>query len=168
MLKYERTISMSYKHSFPLTVFLLLVLLLALLGEWVSFPPAALAGPALPPRLTPNPAPEGGKDHKKDKPAGAFIELDFSSAPADAWAVVQWHCPSDGRSAGSWREVEGWRGSLPGSGRWWVHPKDFGTGPFRWLVTAGPGGSVLGSSRPFQLPGAANQVNRVTLAPGAP
>ncbi len=154
---------MPHKHPFPLTAFLLLVLLLALLAGRVSFPPMAQAGPALPPRNTPTPSPEGGKDHKKDKPVGAFIELDAPTAPAGAWAIVQWQ-----DSAGNWREVEGWRGSLPGSGRWWVHPKDFGTGPFRWVVRQGPGGSVLGSSLPFQLPGAANQVTRVTLAPGAP
>lgn len=151
---------MTHKHTFPLIACLLLVLLL---GGLVSFPPATQAGPTLPPRNTPTPAPAGGKDHHQtDKPAGAFIELEVPPAWASAWAVVQW------RSAEGWREVDGWRGSLPESGRWWVHPKDFGTGPFRWLVTPGPGGPALGVSEPFYLPAAANETLRVTAAPGAP
>jgi hypothetical protein len=44
-----------------------------------------------------------------------------------------------------------------------VAAKDFNTGPFRWLVTQGPGGPEVGASQPFNLPGGANQVVRVEV-----
>jgi hypothetical protein len=144
---------MTHKHTFPLT-FLLIVLLL---GGLVSFPPATQAGSTLPPRNTPTPTPDEGKDHQKDKPAGATIELEVPPAWASAWAVVQW------RSAEGWHKVEGWRGSLPESGRWWVAAKDFGAGPFRWLVTQGPGGPALGVSEPFYLPQFPNETRQVRV-----
>jgi hypothetical protein len=47
-----------------------------------------------------------------------------------------------------------------------VHEKDFGDGPFRWVVTQGKDGPVLGASRAFNLPGGANETVRVTVSPG--
>lgn len=88
-------------------------------------------------------------DKDDDKPAGAHIELYVRSVPSGAWSVVQWQ-----DSTGGWHDVEGWRGTLDERGikRWWVHPKDFSTGPFHWLVTRGTGGPVLRTSEPFNLP----------------
>ena len=68
-------------------------------------------------------------------------------------------------SAGNWRVVEGWRGPAANSSRWWVHPKDFGTGSFRWLVMAGPEETVLKVSDPFYLPTGANETTWVTVEP---
>lgn len=48
--------------------------------------------------------------------------------------------------------------------RWWVAPKDSGTGPFRWVVTGQPGGAQLAVSHPFALPGGLNQTLRVDLS----
>jgi len=81
--------------------------------------------------------------------------LQVTGALADAWSVVQWQ-----DFAGGWHDVEGWRGSLgqAGTRRWWVAPSDFGTGPFRWVVTQGPGGAILWSSEPFSLPSVENGV----------
>jgi hypothetical protein len=47
-----------------------------------------------------------------------------------------------------------------------VHEKDFGDGPFRWVVTQGKDGPVLGASRAFNLPGGANEMVRVAVSPG--
>ena len=97
---------------------------------------------------------QGEKSDKDDQPIGAYIELHTPGAPAGAWTVVQWR-----NELGNWYDVVGWRGTLDEQGRrrWWVAKKDFGTGPFRWVVKQGPDGSVLGSSRPFNLPVEANQ-----------
>jgi len=117
---------------------------------------AAQAG-GLPPREAPAPRPGGeGKNDKDDPPAGATIELIVPGAPANGWAT-QWQDLS-----GGWHDVAGWRGHVADSSRWWVHPKDFGAGPFRWLVTQGAGGPPAGPSAPFTLPGGAGQVVRVT------
>ena len=131
-------------------------LALGLLALALPMPPAAYAD--LPPRETPTPVP-GHKHSQQNSPAGATIVLNVSGAPAGAWAVVQWQ-----DSAGGWRDVEGWSGTLSDSSRWWVHPKDFGSGPFRWVVAQGRGGVVWGVSQPFSLPASANQVGRVTVA----
>jgi len=74
--------------------------------------------------------------------------------------VVQWQ-----DAAGNWHNVEGWQRGLGVGGfeRWWVAAKDFNSGPFRWVVTQGPGGPELGVSQPFNLPGGGNQVLRVEV-----
>jgi len=114
----------------------------------------------LPSRFTPTPIPPFGEDRgKADKAVGAHIELQVHGAPAGTWAVVQWS------SAANWDDVDGWRGRLDQAGRqvWWVSPKDFGTGPLRWLVTEGPDGQELGASEPFTLPDTVSQITRVEL-----
>lgn len=114
------------------------------------------AGSILPPRATPTPEKEGKS--KGDKhPAGAYIELQVSGV-VGTWAVVEWQ-----DSSGGWHEVEGWRGSLPGSSRWWVHNKDFGQGLFRWVVKQGPQGPVEGLSQPFTLPVRPNETVQVVV-----
>ncbi len=95
-----------------------------------------LAESGLPDRNPPPPADDGGRDDRG--PVGTYIEL---AAPehAGAWSVVQWQDVN-----GNWHDVEGWRGTLDSSGyiRWWVAAKDFGTGPFRWVITGAAEASV--------------------------
>lgn len=154
---------MSYnkKIAFYFAVILLALGLVSLTGQ---APPATAGNTGgLPPRETPKPQPPGhdNQDHKDDKggpPAGAYIELAAPDLPAGAWTIVQWQ-----DSSGGWHNVEGWQGWEYSSSRWWVHPKDFGSGPFRWLVTQGPGGPAVGVSPPFTLPGGAGQVVPVTV-----
>ncbi|MBN1218525.1 MAG: hypothetical protein JXM69_06345 [Anaerolineae bacterium] len=152
------------KNEQTIIGFIFMVLLMGLLA-WAALPaPVVEAG--LPVRETPTPIPAppaSGGDKKDNKPLGAWIEVQVSSAPAGAWSAVQWHSPSDGRSAGGWENVAGWQGPLPQNTRWWVAEKDFGDGPFRWVVTRGPGGAELGASQPFNLPGGANETVRVTV-----
>lgn len=148
--------------SYPKYLTLSLTLIALVVGMWllaVQTPPPAYAGAGLPPRDTPVPPPPDDKD-KDGPPVGATIELIAPDAPAGAWTVVQWQ-----DSAGGWHDVEGWRGSLANSHRWWVHPKDFGTGPFRWVVMVGPGGTVLKVSEPFHLPNGANETTLMTVEP---
>ena len=116
------------------------------------------AGSELPPRGDSDKPPAdnggGGQD-------GAYIEFHWSSPmPDQYWTAVQWQ---DGH--GNWHDVEGWRNWLSDNGtqRWWVAPKDFGTGPFRWSVYQGEGGFLVEASGPFRLPTEANTSVMVTL-----
>jgi hypothetical protein len=126
----------------------------------VALPVQADGG--LPPRETPTPVPSGAAK-EDDAPVGARIELRATGALAGAWAGVQWQ-----DSAGGWRDVEGWQGSLTVDGcqSWWVAARDFGRGPFRWVVSEGPGGTLLASSGPFNLPGASGEVLVVEVGMG--
>lgn len=96
-----------------------------------------------------------------DESLGAYIELHVVSAPAGAWAVVQWQ-----DSVGNWHNVDGWQNALATGKniRWWVAPKDFGRGPFRWAVTESPGECLLAVSSPFTLPDEANEMLQITLS----
>lgn len=136
---------------------ILTVLALALLAllAWQSTP--VQADSPLPPRELPAPAQPRKDKPNKDEPVGAYIELIVPDAPGGAWAVVQWQ-----DSAGGWQDVTGWQGPVASS-RWWVHPKDFGSGPFRWLVSQGQGGVELGASQPFELPALANQTIQISV-----
>lgn len=142
----------------PIILAAVLVCVLALLGQ----PLSVQAGPTLPPRDPPTPTPSPDKDRGgKDKPVGAYIELQTQIASTGAWSVVQWQ-----DNAGGWHDVEGWRGPLADGNnrRWWVAAKDFGKGPFRWVVTQGLGGQELGASAPFKLPSGANETLQVVVS----
>jgi hypothetical protein len=149
------------KNDRAMTRFLIIAFVIGLFGLIVG-PALVQAGPTLPPRDPPTPTPgsERDKGSHKEKPVGAYIALQTSVAGAGAWSVVQWQ-----DSNGNWHDVEGWRGPLSDANNrlWWVAAKDFGTGPFRWAVTQGPGGPLLGVSAPFNLPGAANETVQVVL-----
>ena len=78
-----------------------------------------------------------------------------------AWTVVQWQ-----GGMGQWHEVEGWRGQAQdGTIAWAVEEKDFGSGPFRWVVYHPQAGRIVGASYPFYLPHA-NQTVTVTVYDG--
>jgi hypothetical protein len=80
-------------------------------------------------------------------------EIALSTSPG-AYTVVQWR-----DAAGNWHDVPGWRAHAPsGAVVWAVEAKDFGAGPFRWVSYTGEGGSVLGVSQSFMLPGAGKRV----------
>lgn len=136
--------------------FLVSVLSIAALGFLVVLTlTAAVPTQDLPPR-PPTPTPESSPLR------GAFITLRAWNAPLDAWTVVQWQ-----DALGDWHDVEGWRGRLDdkigAEKTWWVAPRDFETGPFRWLVYAEPGGELLGASDAFDLPERTGQVVTVDL-----
>ncbi len=140
------------------------VLAFCLLGGLaLSWPaPPVQAGPGLPPRERP-PSNEGGGHHGDGgDSAGAYIELQSGASQGKGWAVVQWQ-----DSAGTWHDVEGWRGEMDanGSQRWWVAAKDFGTGPFRWGLKDRPEDQVRTASASFYLPARADETMRIEIAP---
>lgn len=89
---------------------------------------------------------------KPPAPEGAHIVLGL---PKDGQlvgkrAVVQW-LGKDGR----WYDVDGWQSGLTEQDThivWWVAPRDFGTGPFRWAVFAAGTNTPVWVSAAFQLP----------------
>jgi hypothetical protein len=103
-----------------------------------DLPPRPTAVPTATPESTP-PAPMGGS-----------IRLTTDGPTAGLWTAAQWQ---DG--TGDWHTVAGWQGPFGPYGfvGWWFSPRDVGTGPFRWLILAGPGGDVLAVSDPFDIPG---------------
>lgn len=127
--------------------FLLALWVGGLILAWQVWP--VQAGPDLPPRNPPvqNENDDDDDDSGPSAPVGAYIVLQAGSAAPEAWAVVQWQ-----DSSGGWQEVEGWRGPLSSHNLWWVAAKDFGSGPFRWVILNGPQGQVLAASSPFDLP----------------
>ncbi len=119
----------------------------------------------LPDRGTPTPSSADNKGNSGgDVPLLAHIELFVSPTPIGVEAVVQWQ-----NINGDWEEVGGWRSPLEnGYQRWTVEAKDFGTGPFRWVVrSSGPTGVVVGSSESFLLPSGAGQTLPVHLSTGS-
>ncbi|GAB4451869.1 MAG: hypothetical protein Kow0031_34420 [Anaerolineae bacterium] len=125
------------------------------------WPAPSRAGNSLPDRNTPTPA---SADRDRDRgggPAGAHIELQADTLPATGWSVVEWQDAN-----GDWQLVEGWQATLTGAAiRWWVHPKDFGTGPFRWAILDAPGGKLIAASEPFTLPRFPNETLPVSASP---
>jgi len=82
------------------------------------------------------------------------IAVSASSAPATAWADVQWGDPN----GTVWNNIASWLGPLSqtnGKMAFWVNPAQYGTGPYRWVIyTKDPaqGGTVWGVSDPFMFP----------------
>jgi hypothetical protein len=125
---------------------------------WATLAPVeALALPPRPEDVASREEDDGGDDSL----LGAYIELHLQSAPAGLWAIVQWQ-----DSAGAWHDVEGWHGTLDASGsrRWWVAAKDFGTGPFRWVIYWVQGDELLAESDPFNLPQTAGETVKIEVS----
>ncbi len=133
------------------TVLNWLIIGLLVAGRGLAAMPAQAAG-GLPDRNPPPVQNDGGNSDNPDSaPLGAAIEL--TAWPPGGMSVVQWQDIN-----GDWQDVDGWRGALDNGGhiRWWVAAKDFGTGPFRWMV-----GEAV--SAPFNLPAGAGQTVWVNL-----
>ncbi len=116
----------------------------------------------LPDRNTPTPSPsnDDDDDNSSGTPLLAYLELFVSPTPVGVEGAVQWQDPQ-----GNWHDVAGWTHPLEnGYVRWAVEAKDFGTGPFRWVVrTGGPTGVVVGSSESFSLPAGAGETLQVQV-----
>lgn len=140
---------------------MLALTLVSVLFELVWPPSLTQAGATLPPREPPQSTSDKG-DHTDNKQSlGAYIELQIQPSQVGLWTIVQWQ-----DSAGEWRDVEGWRGNLDEGGKkkWQVAAKDFGKGPFRWIVTERPSGPLLATSDPFNLPAHANEVMQIEVS----
>lgn len=140
-------------------------LILIFTGSLTVWPVSQVQAKAtLPPRNPPVNSGPNSDNHNRDDndsddddsgPVGTYIELQASAARGDNWSQVEWQ-----DSNGDWQPVEGWAGTLNSQGqrRWWVAAKDFGTGPFRWVVSQSPEGPVIFTSQPFSLPVEAHQI----------
>ena len=131
------------------------LLLAALLGALLSMPAPVEALPPRPtPAVTPTPTPTPRPRSPQPEPEPlSHIRLAVTPAQSGLWTVVEWQ-----GGDGVWHEVAGWQGSVTaGRQRWAVAPRHFGQGPFRWVVSAAPGGAPLAVSAPFTLPTAPNQ-----------
>ena len=144
------------KHS--VVFWPVLILISVLLLTWLSVP--TQAGSGLPSREPP-PAAHPDDDDKDPTPDGAYIVLHVPSAPAGVWTIVQWQ-----DSAGGWRDIESWSGSLDEGDQkmWWLAPDLFGKGPFRWLAYQGEQGSLLATSDPFYFPTSAREKLQVEVS----
>jgi hypothetical protein len=102
---------------------------------------------------------------------GAFglgtITVNVPGAPEGAWVGVQWQ-----DRQGAWHDVAEWQGPLEmaegadmPSKVWGVYAKDFGRGPFRWVVYAEQAGQILGTSQRFFLPQGNNANHVMTVLP---
>ncbi len=154
---------MTLKKELILIKLTFTILFISLLA-WTIWPPVAEAG--LPPRNTPTPIPapsDRDKDKDDDTPIGAWLELQAGGDHAGEWSEVQWQ-----NSAGAWENVDGWQGTLDEAGRcrWWVAAKDFGRGPFRWVITQGKGGPAIYTSELFYLPTGATETMQVVVSVG--
>ncbi len=88
--------------------------------------------------------------HGNNDPTGRIV---LHTQPG-AWTVVQWQ-----GGTGHWHDVEGWRGQAQnGTIVWTVEEKDFGSGPFRWVVYQPQMGRIIDASYPFYLPHAGETV----------
>jgi hypothetical protein len=153
-----------------------LLMALVLLGlAWMALPsrPASTAYAQLPPRptLTPTPIPATATPTATAivmpsvTPTAVVVEqparirLVVDAQYDGAWSLVQWQ-----GGQGDWHDVGGWLGEIEnGQVQWRVLPKDYDTGPFRWIVLDQPGGKVLAVSASFTLPNAEKPLMVVTL-----
>ena len=123
----------------PLLILLLTAVFVAQLFLFSTPGPVA----ALPPRPTATAVPASAS-----QVSGAQIVLQIESdINNEVWTIVQWQ-----DAQGDWHDVTGWQGTLDANNTktWWVGEKDFGTGPFRWLVVEE--NEIVGTSDPFNLP----------------
>ena len=114
--------------------------------------------PVITPVPTPAPTSAPEKDSSESESRARFV-LNAGRDLEDAWTVVQWQGDD-----GVWHDVEGWRGQVVnGQVRWRVAEKDYGTGPFRWLIydASGEEGHPEGSS--FSLPAYSGQIMTVDV-----
>ncbi|MEM7130393.1 MAG: hypothetical protein AAF702_28975 [Chloroflexota bacterium] len=126
----------------------------------VSKPVSGQEGPPPRPTVTPRPTatpiptptdvptPAATSEPKKPKPPVAILLLEVQPVQSGLSSIVQWQDFQD-----DWHDVDGWRGTVVnGKTIWWVEEKDWGTGPFRWVVYEVESESVVAESTPFDLP----------------
>ena len=99
---------------------------------------------------------------------GGAIAATVINPPANAWVVVQWGIPD----CTQWFDIPDWSGPLDqaavGRTARWVDAKNFGTGPFRWVVydqDPQQGGKLWGASDPFFFPRVIHDWVWITVRP---
>ncbi len=126
----------------------------------------------LPPRPTTEPSVVVVVE-KVPSPTRITLSLDLTSGalgkgidPQALWTVVQWQ-----DALGEWHDVEGWTGPLDtidathGEKSWGVVRRNLGESPFRWLVYAKQGGTLVAASETFALPSSSGRTLNVQAVP---
>lgn len=143
----------------PISLLLPALLVIGLLCTGFRPGKSSAAHAQLPPRPTVVPTPIPTATAALVAPRGVRIRLTANPHLSNVWSVVQWQ-----GGDGVWHDVGGWRGETNrGVVSWWATPKDFGTGPFRWVIEAHPGGPLLGVSPSFFLPSEPGETLHVTI-----
>ena len=118
--------------------------------------------PAVTPTATPTRTPPARAPKSTPVPDRlSHIRLVVTPAQDGLWSVIEWQ-----GADGGWHVVDGWQGTVEaGSKRWAVHERNFGEGPFRWVIYRSSAGEFVASSLPFTLPKTAGEelIVRVTL-----
>lgn len=88
-------------------------------------------------------------------------------APEGAWVGVQWR-----DLTGAWHDVDTWQAPLevtaagaPAMKQWGVFERDYGRGPFRWIVYAPTSDAVFATSPGFYLPSGGGANLTITVLP---
>lgn len=150
---------MLHQHTLRIRLSIMLGLLCGLVMLTWLLTPAQAPVQALPPRPTPAPTASPTTIPSAYVREGGLIELDLHPAREGLWTMIQWQ---DAR--GQWHDVDGWQGTVDGAIQiWWVAPRDFGKGPFRWRVYQNPGGLLLATSQSFSLPHTTGETVRVDV-----
>lgn len=125
---------------------------------WLLIPDQASVQ-ALPPRPTPVSTATPTTVPSFHVHEGGLIELYVHPAQTGLWTLIQWQDARD-----QWHDVDGWQGTVDGALQiWWVAPRDFGKGPFRWRVYQSRGGRLLATSQSFLLPHHTGETVRVDV-----
>ena len=146
------------RHPWLRKVIAVVVVALALVMVAISsWPPGALMvvaalpprpTPAITPLPTPTPLPKPAQKQETAPVPLSHILLTVTPLQGGLWTAVEWQGED-----GAWHGVAGWQGTLmAGRQRWAVFARNFGQGPFRWVVYAAADKAVLGTSAPFHLP----------------
>ncbi len=146
------------QYTLRTRLMMMLGLLCGLLLAMLLLPPNPSAVHALPPRPTPVTATPTAvpSAHVRE---GGLIELHIHPLQIGLWTLIQWQ---DAR--GQWHDVDGWQGTPDGDLQiWWVAPRDFGKGPFRWQVYQSRGGRLLAASPSFSLPHSTGVTERIVV-----
>lgn len=124
--------------------------------------PARAEGPTrVQPTPLPPPTPTPEQSPSPRKPVATLL-LSVPVTTTQLFSVVQWQDIN-----GGWNDVESWRGAVIGGKTiWWVEQKDWGTGPFQWVVYRheASGDHVLGVSEPFSLPVHQGEIKRISVS----
>lgn len=143
---------------------LLLAILFVLPDLWGASAAVAALPPRPTPAVTPLPTPTPLPAPVRRQPAEpaplGHILLTVTPAAEGLWTVVEWQ-----GADGVWHPVAGWQGMLvAGRQRWAVFERNFGQGPFRWVVYGAVDGEVRGVSATFMLPASDGERVLRTLA----
>ena len=150
MNKRRRQIALWMVLIVPCVVIAVVLMAQSALADPPRPEPTPTSSASWPERPKPTPTP-------KLPSQGGAILLSVSGAASPYYAVVQWQ---DG--LGEWHDVDGWRGEVKDDRvLWYVAPKDFGTGPFGWVVYNDQ--EIIGISESFYLPTDHGQIVQVVV-----